>query len=70
MSVEDILEIAIADELAARDYYRNAADLAGDLHTRRLLLDLSVMEQGHADTLRHELDELHLQRDLEAGLAD
>jgi len=28
------------------------------------------MEQGHADTLRKELEEIDLQRDLEAGMAD
>jgi rubrerythrin len=40
------------------------------VHTRKILLSLSEMEQGHADTLRKELDELLLQRDLEAGMAD
>jgi hypothetical protein len=35
-----------------------------------MLLGLSEMEQGHADTLRKELDELRLQRDLETGMAD
>jgi hypothetical protein len=29
MSIEEILELAIADEVEARDYYRRAADLAG-----------------------------------------
>ena len=70
MSIQDILELAIADEEEARDYYRRAADLTGNMHTRRVLLSLSAMEQGHADTLRKELDELPLQRDLEAGMAD
>ena len=70
MSIEEILELAIADEVEARDYYRRAADLAGSVHTREVLLSLSEMEQGHADTLRKELDELLLQRDLEAGMAD
>lgn len=70
MSMRDILELAIADEIDARDYYRRAAEVAGDLHTRQVLLSLSAMEQGHADTLRHELDELELQRDMEAGMAD
>ena len=70
MSIQDILELAIADEVEARDYYRRAADLAGSMHTRKVLLALSEMEQGHADTLRRELDELVLQRDLEAGMAD
>jgi rubrerythrin len=70
MSIQDILQLAIADEEEARDYYRHAADLTGDLHTRQMLLSLSEMEQGHADTLRKELEELMLQRDLETGLAD
>jgi rubrerythrin len=70
ISLEEILERAIADEVEARDYYKHAADLAGNTHTRRMLLDLSEMEQGHADQLRKELDELLLQRDLETGMAD
>jgi len=70
MSIQEILQLAIADEEDARDYYRRAADLTGSMHTRRVLLSLSEMEQGHADTLRRELEELTLQRDLEAGMAD
>jgi rubrerythrin len=70
MSIRDILELAIADEEDARDYYRRAADLTGSMHTREVLLSLSAMEQSHADTLRRELEELVLQRDLEAGIAD
>lgn len=70
MSIQDILELAIVDEEEARDYYRRAAELTGNMHTRRVLLGLSEMEQGHADTLRKELEELQLQRDMEAGLAD
>ncbi len=70
MSLQDILELAIADEIEARDYYHHAADLAGNMQIRRTLLGLADMEQGHADVLRKELDELSLQRDLEAGMAD
>lgn len=70
MSIEEILELAIADEEDARDYYKRAADLAGSSHTREMLLKLSAMEQGHADELRKELDDLLLQRDLEVGMAD
>ncbi|MFN0157150.1 MAG: ferritin family protein [Bacteroidota bacterium] len=70
VSIEEILALAIADEEYARDYYKHAADLAGSLHTRQMLLQLSEMEQGHADQLRKELDELSLQRELEAGMAD
>ena len=58
MSLEDILELAIDDEIEARDYYRRAADHAGNTHTRRMLSGLAAMEQGHADTLRKELDEI------------
>jgi rubrerythrin len=70
MSIQDILEIAIEDEEEARQYYQRAAELAGNPHTREVLLRLSEMEQGHAEALRKELDELELQRDLEAGMAD
>lgn len=70
ISLEEILERAIADEEEARDYYKHAADLAGSVHTRYMLLSLSEMEQGHADTLRKELEDLLLQRDLETGMAD
>ena len=70
MSIKDILELAINDEEEARDYYRRAAELTGNMHTRRVLLDLSEMEQGHADQLRKELEELTLQRDMEEGMAD
>jgi rubrerythrin len=70
ISIEEILELAIADEEYARDYYKHAAELAGSLHTRRMLMQLSEMEQGHADQLRKELDELTQQRGLEAGMAD
>lgn len=70
LSIQDILTLAIADEIEARDYYRHAAGLAGTAHTRRMFLGLSEMEQGHADTLRKELEELRLQQDLETGMAD
>lgn len=70
ISIEEILELAIADEEYARDYYKRAAGLAGGLHTRRMLMQLSEMEQGHADQLRKELEELLLQRELEGGIAD
>ena len=70
MSIQEILELAIADEEQARDYYRRASELTGNLHTRKVLLSLSDMEQGHADTLRKELEELTLQRELETGMAD
>jgi len=70
MSLQDILELALADEIEARDYYRTAADCAGNMHVRRMLLGLADMEEGHADTLRKELDDLALQRDLETGMAD
>ena len=70
ISIEEILELAIADEEDAREYYKRAADLAGAPHTRRMLLALSEMEQGHAEQLRKELDDLQAQRDLEVGLAD
>ncbi len=70
ISIEAILELAIADEEYARDYYRQAANHAGSLQTRRMLLGLSEMEQGHADQLRKELADLLQQRELETGMAD
>ncbi len=70
LSIQDILELAIEDEIEARDYYTTAADHAGDSNTRRMLLELAGMEQGHADVLRKELEDLRLQRDLETGMAD
>ncbi len=70
ISIEEILTLAISDEEYARDYYKRAAGQAANLHTRRMLLQLSEMEQGHADQLRKELDELLAQRELEAGMAD
>jgi len=70
MSLEEILVLAIEDEEDAQDYYRRAAEQASTVHTRRLLLELSEMERGHADTLRKELEELQSQRELEAGMAD
>ena len=70
ISLEEILERAIADEEDALDYYRRAADLAGNTHTRQMLMSLSEMERGHAETLRKELEDLLLQRDLETGMAD
>lgn len=70
ISIEAILELAIADEEYARDYYRHAVNHSGSLQTRRMLLQLSEMEQGHADQLRKELDDLLQQRELETGMAD
>ncbi len=70
LSLQDILALAIEDEIEARNYYRTAAGHAGNGGTRRMLESLAAMEQGHADTLRKELDELRLQQDMEAGLAD
>jgi len=70
MSIQEILELAIRDEVEAREYYLHAATLAGNTHTREMLLKLSAMEQDHADQLRKELDELRLQSELETGIAD
>lgn len=70
MSLQEILALAIDDEIEARDYYRTAAGHAGNSGTRRMLEALAVMEQGHADALRKELEELKLQQDMDTGLAD
>ncbi len=70
ITLEEVFELAIADEEAARDYYKQAAEMAGNPHTQKLLLELSAMEQGHADALRKELNELRIERIEEAGMAD
>ena len=70
ITMEEIFELAIADEEDARDYYKHAAELAGNLHTRKMLLQLSEMEQGHADQLRKELEDLRIEREEETGMAD
>lgn len=70
ISIEEILELAIADEEDAEAYYLHAASCAGNVHTRRMLLKLSAMERSHAEQLRQELQELHLQREEETGIAD
>jgi len=70
LTLQNILEIAIEDEIEARDYYRTAADHAGNTGTRRMLQELALMEQGHAEALRKELEELRLQQDMETGMAD
>jgi rubrerythrin len=70
LSIEDILELAIADEEDAQEYYRHAASCVGNTHTRRMLLKLAEMERTHAEQLRRELEDLHLQREEETGIAD
>ncbi len=70
MSVRDILQLAIADEDDARDYYRDAAAHVTNPHTRTVLLNLAAMEEGHAVTLRLELDDLDAQRECETAMAD
>jgi len=70
MSIEDILELAIADENEAREYYRHAAECVGNMHTRRMLMRLSDMERTHAEELRKELQDLLLRREEETGIAD
>lgn len=70
LSIQEVLALAIADEEEARSYYLHAAELAGNAQTRRVLLGLAEMEQGHAEALRKELEDLRLQHDLEAGMAD
>lgn len=70
MSIEEILLYAIEDEEDAQEYYRHASTLTGNTHTRDVLLRLAEMEKGHAQVLRQELDELRLEREEEAGMAD
>ncbi len=62
VSMEEILVRAIADEESERDYYKHAAECAVSPHTQRVLLELSAMEQGHADKLRGEVVMLHSSR--------
>lgn len=70
MSIRDILTLAIADENDACAYYRRAAQLAVNPHTKHVLLNLAEMEEGHAATLRMELDDLEAQRECETAMAD
>ena len=70
MSIGEILRLAITDEEDVRDYYRRAAEVAGSGRTRRMLLNLAEMEQGHADQLRRELEQIKDQEELETGMAD
>jgi len=70
ITLEEVFELAIEDEEYARDYYKHAAELSGNPHTQQLLMQLSEMEQGHADSLRAELEELRIEREEEAGMAD
>ncbi len=70
MSIRDILKLAIADEEDACTYYRKAAQLAVNPHTKRVLLNLAEMEEGHAATLQLELDDLEAQQECETAIAD
>jgi len=51
LSVQDILERAIADEEGVRDYYRRAATKAGNAHVGSAHPSFRK-RTGHADTLR------------------
>ncbi len=70
VSIREILTLAIADENDACEYYRRAAAVAVNLHTREVLLRLAEMEEGHAATLQCELDDLDAQRACETAMAD
>src|SRR4030065_71470 len=62
LSLQNILELAIEDEIEARDYYTVAADHAGNTGTRRMLLGLAGDGSGKdvMDATRLVLDRLHL----------
>jgi rubrerythrin len=70
MSIRDVLILAIADEEDACEYYHKAAQLAASPHTKRVLLNLAEMEEGHAATLQMELDDLDAQQECETAMAD
>lgn len=70
LGIREVLELAIADEVDAREFYTRAAALSGNIHTQRMLLRLAAMEEEHAAALREELDDLLAQHELEAGIAD
>ena len=62
---------AIRGELAAREaasaaFYARAAEQTRDVTTRGLLFDLSLVEQGHHDTVG-DLNEAHLSPDSKTG---
>lgn len=58
-------EIAVREKASA-DFYKKAAAQAQDIATRKLLYDLSLVEEGHNDTIEI-LDEMHLGADAKAG---
>jgi len=70
MTIRDILTLAIADEEDAREYYRHAAEITVNPHTREVLRRLAEMEEGHAAALKLELDDLDAQRECETAMAD
>ncbi len=58
MSMIEILEMAIANEVDSLNYYKNAAGCVGDEKTRELLLTLASIEEGHKMQLEGHLLEL------------
>ena len=57
-SAEELLELAVAREFEAYNFYRTSAELTSDEELRGLLFDLSFEERTHASSLLHLLTDL------------
>ena len=68
LSIEDILELAIADEEEAQEYYRHAAECVGNMHTRRMLLKLSEADSEVVRLTQELLDHVKAEQDIQARL--
>jgi len=55
-SEADVLEQAIGDEMASKDFYREAAEVLEPGEEKEIFLDLMEMEEGHIRLLKAELD--------------
>jgi rubrerythrin len=69
MSMIEILEIAIANEVDAYQYYKTAADCVGDEKIRDMLLTLASIEEGHKLQLEGHLTELKAHLELSNAIS-
>jgi rubrerythrin len=67
-SIEEILTDAIAEEQAAEEWYRSAADYTSEEELRCMLLQLSAMEADHARELQTALDRIQAQQSICRGI--
>lgn len=58
MTMVEILEMAIANEMESFTYYKTAADCVGDVKIKELLLSLAHLEEAHKLKLEAHLIEL------------